>query len=192
MAIFFKAVLVAIVGVALGLLATWLSIDEGRGFGAVRAGPWIGWPRAGTAAADPYAKAAMSRTGEIPLGLAEGLSFIARTDSQNRPLQKNCTYTIKPPVPVARYWAISLATPEGQVTNNDFGRTGLTSSEIVRTGSNQFSITISTDVQSGNWLPINGKNDFVLVLRLYDTPVSAAASTLRAADMPGIFRGTCS
>lgn len=191
MANFFKSLIVALTGVALGLLATWYSIDEGQGFGAVRAGPWIGWPRAGTPAADPYARAAISRTGEVPLGAAEGLAFLARIDSAGRPLQKQCVYTITPPVPVARYWTLSITSPEGESQNNDFGRSSITSSEIIRTGRGAFSIILARQVQPGNWLPMSATGAFVLVLRLYDTPVSSAASTLKDSDMPQIKRGAC-
>ncbi|MGE3247693.1 MAG: DUF1214 domain-containing protein [Beijerinckiaceae bacterium] len=188
---FFKSLFVALAGTALGLLATWFSIEQGQGFGAVQAGPWIGWPRAGTQEADPYARAAMSRTGEVPLGLAEGLSFLARADSAGEPLQSGCAYTIRPPMPVARYWSLSVSSPEGQPLNSNFGRSGLTSSEIYRTGAGTFSISVSSRVQPGNWLPVPERQPFVLMLRLYDTPISAAASALRASDMPGIDKGAC-
>ena len=191
MANFIKSVIVALTGVALGLAATWFSIEEGRGFGAVRAGPWIGWPRAGSPTADPYARAAISRTGEVPLGLAEGLSFLARIDSGGRPLQRNCVYNIEPPVPVARYWSVSISTPDGAAISNDFDRSGITSSEIIRTGANNFKIVLSSDVAPGNWLPLTAEGPFVLVLRLYDTSVSAATSALKAVDMPAIKRGAC-
>ena len=189
---FIKSLVVALAGIGLGLLATWLSIEKGRGFGAVHAGPWIGWPRAGTPNADPYARAAMSRTGEVPLGLAEGLTFLARKDSAGEQLQGSCHYTIAPPVPPARYWTLSLATPEGKAISTDFSRTGLTSSEIVRSSANKFTISVSATVEPGNWLPAITRKPFVLVLRLYDTPASAAANALKAGDMPKITRGACS
>jgi hypothetical protein len=188
---FIKSLVVALAGIGLGLLATWLSIEKGRGFGAVHAGPWIGWPRAGTPNADPYARAAMARTGEVPLGLAEGLTFLAHEDSDGQQLQGSCQYKITPPVPPARYWTLSLATPEGKAISNDFGRTGLTSSEIIRSGADRFAVSVSATVEPGNWLPVNIRQPFVLVLRLYDTPASAAATALKAADMPAITRGAC-
>ncbi len=191
MAVFFKSLFVVTIGVALGLFATWFSIEQGHGFGAVKAGPWLGWPRAGTTSADPYARAAISRTAELPLGLAEGLSFLARSDSSGRPLRRECIYTISPPVPAARYWTISVASPQGVTLTNDFGRTGFTSREIIRTGPGRFSIKLAREVQSGNWLPMAAEGPFVLVLRLYDTPVSSAASALKGSDMPSITRGAC-
>ena len=191
MANFIKSVIVALTGVMLGLAATWLSIEKGHGFGAVRAGPWIGWPRAGSPSADPYARAAISRTGEVPLSLAEGLSFQAHEDSAGQPLQRNCVYTIEPPIPVARYWSLSVSTPDGAALSNDFDRSGITSSEIIRSGSGTFKIVMAQGVQPGNWLPLDSTGPFVLVLRLYDTPVSAATSALRASDMPAIKRGAC-
>ncbi len=191
MAVFFKSIAVAVLGAALGLLLTWLSIEQGRGFGAVRAGPWIGWPKAGTPDADPYAKAAMSRTGEVPLDLAEGLTFTARQDSSGSALNPACTYVIRPPMPVARFWTISVMPPSGRTVKAGDLRQGMTSSEIYRTGSAEFSITISSIASPGNWLPIKPDAPLVLMLRLYDSPVTAAATALNADDWPKIERGAC-
>ena len=191
MAIFFKSIIVAIAGAVLGLLLTWLSIERGHGFGAVRAGPWIGWPKAGTGRADPYARAAMARTGQVPLDLAEGLTFIARSDSSGARLDPACSYAIRPPVPIARYWSLTVSTPEGQQQRYDAIRRGMTSSEIFRRGPNGFTIMVASAVKPGNWLPIMPGEPFVLVLRLYDTPVSAAASALGAQDLPRIERKDC-
>ena len=66
-----KMIIIAAAGVALGLAATFFSVErsqnlgQGAGlwFGAVKAGPWTGWPKTGTRDADPYARALFARTG---------------------------------------------------------------------------------------------------------------------------------
>ena len=188
---FLKTVVFAALGVALGLAATWASVERGLGFGAVRAGPWTAWPRSGSPEADPYARAVLSKTGEVPLGLGEGLTFTATTDSTGAALLGSCGYDFSGPVPPARYWTLTAATPDGRLIGNAANRYGFTSAEIVRQAGGTFSIAVARDVQPGNWLPLGNAETFQLVLRLYDTPVSATASALGAKTMPAIARTEC-
>src|SRR3954465_8044933 len=95
------------VGVALGLFVTWLAVERGYGFGAVRAGPWTAWPRTGSAEADPYARAVTARSAAIALGLAEGLMFVASADSTGAPLDPVCDYRVRGRTPPARAWTIN-------------------------------------------------------------------------------------
>ena len=178
-------------GHVLGLAATYYSVDRGLGFGAVRAGPWTAWPRAGSAEIDPYARASLSRTGEVPLGLAEGLSFVAAADTAGNALQGDCSYTLSGNMPPARYWTISVVTRDGRLAPNNANRHGFTSSEILRRAGGAFSIVLARDAQPGNWLPTGDANAFLLVLRAYDSPVSATASALTEKGLPAIDRVSC-
>lgn len=209
MANFFKSLIAVALGVTLGLFATWLAVERGHGYGSVHAGPWTGWPRTGTQEADPYARAVMARTGEVPLGLAEGLTFIAATDSNGERLNPECTYRIASPIPVARYWSITLVSERGALIGGDGERHGITSSELVRNEDGSFAITLARNVHPGNWLAMprslatvtsggffgfladRRRMRIALMLRLYDTPVSATASALSAKDMPTIERLAC-
>ena len=188
---FLKTLAVACLGLTLGLVLTHFSVNRGLGFGAVRAGPWTAWPRAGSLEIDPYGHAALSRTGEAPLGLSEGLSFIATTDSAGRPLDGGCVYSLAGKVPPARYWTVSAVTPEGRLIDNAARRYGFTSSEILRRAGGAFAITLARDTQPGNWLPTGEATVLSLVLRVYDSPVSATASTLTAQGLPSIERAAC-
>ena len=44
---FLKILIVTLVGIGLGLAMTFFAVERGMGFGAVKAGPWTGWPRSG-------------------------------------------------------------------------------------------------------------------------------------------------
>jgi hypothetical protein len=44
----------------------------------------------------------------------------------------------------------------------------------------------------GNWLPTGGIEQFVLVWRLYDTPIGVATRTTKEGPMPAIVRKGCS
>ena len=98
-------------GVFLGLVVTIRTLDGGAR--TVAAGPWQGAPRDGTFDVDPYTLAADERSGVLPLGVAEGLSFVARTDSEGRAFAASCDYVVKGPMPQARFWTLSLLDPAG-------------------------------------------------------------------------------
>lgn len=189
--IFLKTLCVIFVGIFIGLVATYYAVERGVGFGAVHAGPWTGFPKSGSSDADPYARAVVSRTAEIPLGLAEGLTFIAQIDERGEKLDPRCDYTVRGPVPVARDWTMMLTDPQGALIDNDARFYGFTSAAILRTEDGAFTITISRAARPGNWLPLGQAKEFEIVLHLYDTPVSATAAALDGAAMPSITRGRC-
>lgn len=187
----FKALTTAVIGIALGLGATDAAVERGTAFDLIHSGPWTGSVTAGSPNADPYIKATLARRAEIPLGLAEGLSFVAGTDSAGRALNGRCDYVVKGAVPPARYWTLSVMTRRGHLIKNADRRYGFTSAEIVRTGNGDFAIVASPSARPGNWLPIGPAATFVFDLRLYDTPVTATASILDAQSMPTITRTHC-
>jgi hypothetical protein len=179
-------------GVALGLALTYESVDRGLAFATSRIGPWVAANGAGTENADPYERADLARRAEIPLGLGEGLSFVAARDSSGSPLEGRCDYLVAQLTPPARYWSLTLMTPQGALVDNAAHRFGFTSAEIIRAPDGGFTIEANRSARSGNWLPIGARADrFVFVLRLYDTPVTATLRNLAASDMPGIVRKGC-
>ena len=150
-----KMLVIAVAGLWLGLAGTYYAVERGEDggvgtsflFGAVKAGPWTGWPKSGTRDADPYARALYARNGETPLGITEGLSFLARADSSGAPLNPACDYVLSGAIPPARFWTLSAATPHGK--------------------------------------------PYLLMLRLYDTALSANAYSVVAQAMPSIVKEHC-
>ena len=94
--------------------------------------------------------------------------------------------------PQARYWTLTLYDPEGRLVANSVDRHGFTSEEIVRNADGQFAIAVAPLARPGNWLPTGGIEKFVLVLRLYDTPIGVATRTTKEGPMPAIVRKGCS
>jgi hypothetical protein len=189
---FLKGAFAAVIGVALGLAVTFVTLERGFGFGAVQAGPWTAWPRVGASDIDPYARAVLSRTGEIPLAAAQGIVFYARSDDAGAPLSGSCDYLISGAVPAARFWTLTLTNPNGRLVENAAHRYAFTSSEILRRGDNSFAISVAPEARPGNWLPSGAGTRFVLVLKLYDAIASASPSGLVGATTPAIRRGRCS
>ena len=195
----FKILLTAAAGLWLGLYATYHAVerdsDHGFGtgpvFGAVRVGPWSGWPKTGTRDADPYARALFARNGETPIGITEGLSFIAGQDSGGAALTPACDYVVGKAVPAARYWTVSVMGVDGRLFPTTSQRHGFTSSELLRAADGGFEISVSAQARPGNWLQVNEGQAFVLMLRLYDTALSANAWSVTASAMPSITKEGC-
>jgi hypothetical protein len=182
---------VVVVGSLLGSLFTYLAIQPVTGFGVVAVGPWTFRPKIGAAAIDPYARAMLARSGELPLGAAEGLSFLAQSDSSGILFDAGCDYRVTGAIPRARYWTLSLNSVEGDLVANAAERYGFTSAEILRSAGGGFEIFVSRQARAGNWLPIGHNASFVLVLRLYDTTIDTRSAVPDAAGMPRIEKMHC-
>lgn len=191
MGILVKSIAATLAGTALGLFATTITVRSGLGFDAVVSGPWTSWPRAGTGDADPYARAIIAKTGQVPLGSAEGLAFVARTDSRRRTIDPACDYVVSGPVPAARFWTLGLTGQAGGLLDSPSGRQGFTSSELVRDSQGGFAVTLSRNARPGNWLQVGTDQPYTLVLRLYDSPNSMTATAFEASELPAIVAEHC-
>ncbi len=179
------------IAICTGFGATWVAVHETHGFERVDMGAWSTWQRAGSAQADPYTKAIIAKTGEVPLQSAEGLSIISSRDDEGRKLKANCTYIISGALPASQVWTLTSYNKQGQILVNKAGRASLTSHEIIRDASNNFEIVVSANVQPGNWLPIADTSPFELLLRLYDVAIGHTPSELKAAINFNIKQKSC-
>ncbi|MCX7899792.1 MAG: DUF1214 domain-containing protein [Methylocystis sp.] len=177
-------------GLALGFLMTLWSLHSGYGFNPMRVGPWTAWRHIGDSAIDPYARAALARAGEAPLGRDIGLAFIAQTDSDGAPLDGACEYKILDHAPAARFWTISLASPEGALIANPTQRYGFSSVDVLRRENGSFEIAIARAVRPGNWLSPGDARNFVIALRLYDTPLDVDSQP-ETGSFPRIVKLNC-
>ncbi len=179
------------IAAATGLGATWLAVSRGVEIGTVTIGAWTARPRTGTSDIDPYAHAAIARSGELPLGTGDGLAFVAGTDDHKRPLDGRCDVTVSGQTPAARFWTLTVYDRRGQTVANALGRYGFTSQEVVRGSDGSFTIRLAPRARSGNWLPTGGIERYTLVMRLYDTPVSVVTRSQSDTVMPAITTVDC-
>lgn len=192
MTLLIKFLITLVSGTLLGLALTYYVLRSGVSFDEVRAGPWIRWPKAGSMEIDPYAQARLARTGQLPLGTAEGLNFFAWRDSTGEPLRAACDYVVKGPVPPTRFWTLSLYSTAGALADNPAKRYGFTSAEILRgSADGNIEIAVSRHARAGNWLPVGDVPAFALVLRLYDTLFDFGMAKVEAAALPQIAKVRC-
>jgi hypothetical protein len=186
------AVLIALaVGTFSGLGLTWLASARGTGFGTVQIGAWTAWPKSGTAEIDPYARAAFSRSGELPLELADGIAFEATSDDRGNPLDGRCETRIAGRLPQARFWTITLYDSRNRLIDNAAERHGFNSSEVVWNSDGAVEIVLAPRARSGNWLPTGARERVIAVLRLYDAPVGLATRSDGTAELPTVSRVWC-
>ena len=179
------------VAAVFGLGLTQFALTRGTAFGAITIGAWTAWPKTGTAEIDPYARAAIARSGELPIGSGDGVAFFTSSDDSGRALDGRCVVTLSGVTPAARFWTLTLYDPDGRLVPNAADRYGFTSQEIARNADGSFEILIASRARPGNWLPTGGIDRYVVVLRLYDTPVGVATRTAKDAPMPAVTQGSC-
>jgi hypothetical protein len=187
----FGLLVTLMIATGVGLGTTWLTLSRGTAFGALSIGPWTAWPKTGTSDADPYARASIARSGELPVGAGDGIAFIAKTDDGGRTLDGRCDVVISGTTPQARYWTLTLYDPNGQLVGNSIDRQSFTSQEILRRADGSFEIAISPRARAGNWLPTGGVESYVLLMRLYDSPIGVATRAAREAPMPAVSTRSC-
>lgn len=179
-----------LIATVLGVATAWYAVENGRLFGAVHMLPWTAWPESGGPDADPYAVAYLARSGELPLGAGEGLAFSTFDDSAGEALDGDCTYFVTGQTPPARLWTLTAYNRAGQLMRNVASRYGFHSRELLRQEDGSLNIVLSADVQPGDWLPVARGAKLMLVLRLYDTPLTTATEFVDL-DMPRIAKGEC-
>ncbi|MCC5977260.1 MAG: DUF1214 domain-containing protein [Salinarimonas sp.] len=179
-------------GAALGLYSAYRVVDSEFAFGVQQAGPWQVHPQIGTREIDPYARAILARTADIPLAAGEGLTFRASTDSLARPLRSECIYTISGTTPSARFWTLTLHDGDGRLPDGwQVQRLATTSARITRPEDGAMRVTISREPQPGNWLRVPDTEGFTIALRLYDTPAGGTLTRFTADMLPDIRRMGC-
>lgn len=185
----FHLLLMIAVALGVGFGLSYYALTDGRLFGAAQAGPWTAWPDVGSDAPNPYTRGHLARTAAFQLGQAEGLQFVAGTDSDGQVLTRACFYRVLGRTPLANFWTlvaqdeagINIAAPDTPLA--------MRSSNIVRSGDGAIAIHVGTGLMPGNWLELGGEGPFKLVLTLYDTAAFSGFSS--DSVMPSIVRGRC-
>lgn len=188
----FVLLLLASIAIALatGFGLSYYALTDGRLFGAAQIGPWISWPDLGSSAPNPYSRGHLTRAAALQLGRAEGLKFVATTDSAGEALDLSCSYTLEGHVPVSTFWTLVAVNGDGINLAASGADIALRSSEIARTNTGAMVIHVGKTLASGNWLELTGTGPFSLELTLYDTTAFSGFSSDND-TMPSITRGAC-
>jgi hypothetical protein len=188
----FSLILAMAIATAVGLGLTFTTATRGVDVGTLKIGAWTARPRAGTSGIDPYARATVARSGELPVGAGDGITFLALKDDAGHALDGRCDVVVSGVTPAARFWTLTVYDTKGQLIANTLQRYGFTSQEVVRGSDGSFTVRIAARARSGNWLPTAGIGHYTLALRLYDTPVGVATRSQKDAPLPAVATAGCS
>lgn len=178
------------VALAVGFGTSYYALTDGRLFGALRIGPWAGWPQIGTDSPDPYSRAYLARSGLLQLGKSEGIRFVARTDSDGDRLDRSCAYTVTGDTPGATFWTLHAAREDGGIIAASTKLSYFHSERIVYAPDGSVALTFSPYMAPGNWLPTSGDGPFQLIMTLYDAAGLAGGGNT-VSTLPAIERRSC-
>lgn len=191
MRLIFISLTTLLIATIVGLGLTWTTATRGVTVGAITIGAWTARPKTGTSDIDPYSRASIARSGELPIGTGDGVTFSATKDDSGRALDGRCDVIVKGVTPPARFWTLTIYDGKGQLVANALQRYGFTSQELVRASDGSFEVRVSARARAGNWLPTAGVDRYTLMLRLYDTPVGVGTRSQKDAPMPSITTAGC-
>ena len=107
MRLIFITLLALIIATVVGLGATWMTATRGTDLGTLTIGAWTARPDR-HADIDPYSRASIARSGELPVGTGDGVAFSATADDRKRPLDGRCDVVVSGVTPAARFWTLTL------------------------------------------------------------------------------------
>lgn len=186
-----RLLIVAALGAGLGLGSVKVALDDVRLDFTPRIGPWQVTQGAGSTISDPYVTARAARRGVVGLGPAEGVAFVARSDSAGRPLDGRCHYVVEGPIPPGDLWTLAVTDGDGRPPRNPANRIGFTSREVVLESDGRVVVGIGPTARPGNFVPAGGLADLVVTLRVYsprlaaELPAEAGMPLIRLAECPG-------
>lgn len=168
-------------------------MEYGSGLTTRQIGPWSIWTRSGHVDADPYTRAYLARSGRLPITSASARYYRATRDSDGDLLDAECKYVISGTGPKSAWWSLAAYDGDGALMKNPAGRYAVDSKTIMRDGTGEFSVSLSSDARPGNWLPVNSDYRVMLVLRVYRPVVASDQITpeIESGELPEIKNRGC-
>lgn len=191
---FFCFLIFAALSLVLGLGSARHMVDSGFVLVISRAGPWQSWVHAGSLTADPYTRAHIARSGQLPITSASGLTYFATTDGKGRTLHSDCEYEIVARPLSAVWWTIAVFDSYGKLVPNKASRHAFSSQSLTILPDQTQRIVLAPEARPGHWLPSGDVGDLTLVLRII-RPLAVEGgeitSRVDADTLPRIRRVKC-
>ncbi|MBN2160330.1 MAG: DUF1214 domain-containing protein [Spirochaetes bacterium] len=155
-------------------------------------GPWQTDLSVGSKQTGMHMRARVALMGLFALKKSEAVYFIAREDSEGRPLDSSCDYRLEGRDLPARWWSITALGPTFFLIPNDEGRYSVTWANVARERDGRYVIRLSPERKEGNWIPTGSRDAgrINLTLRLYRPPASVLERP-GGVELPTIVREAC-
>lgn len=181
-----------VVGLAgfVGVLSANYVVQGRAGLVNRTSGQWVWWPNAGSTAIDPYTRFHFLAQRRLPLSKFETFEIETAMDKAGRPLSTDCIYQFSGRIPEARWWSLASHVPEGaspRTTPNH----ALSAHDVITEQDGSVVISISKEIQAGNWMKPDGDDEFTLLLRLYNPVNNLGNAAVLSSEMPSVIRQAC-
>lgn len=184
-----KIVAMLVVGVALGLFATWLIVVRGSMPGGVSDGSWKTNLLIGSSGGGIYTRASVAVHGLLALNRSETVYYTTQTDSDGARLDGQCAYRLAGRDVPARWWSITVYGADDFLIPNPAGRYSISKTSVLRDAGGGFVASIAPNASGPNALPTAGQK-FSLTLRLYNPAASVVTDPAHVA-LPSIKKVAC-
>ncbi len=158
--------------------------------GATRNGPWRTSATTGSAAGNPWERAAVAIAGLYALTPQEAVYFTAFTDNAGETLRGDCRYRLQGAPPPARWWSITAYGADHYLVPNSAGVYARHASNLPPSTDGRFDFALSAAATADNGLPIPPAGPFSLTMRVYN-PAPVVLSQLATLPLPTITREGC-
>lgn len=147
----------------------------------------------------PKQRALIALVGLFALRETEVVYFTAVSDNEGKPLSSDHDYVLSGSIPESRYWSYTLYGEDNFLIPNKqklYAYNGTTiqympkdslNPEMDVSGQKSYTIQISKEKKSENWLPSGDNKQLALTLRLYN-PAPIVYQNLETIPLPEIVR----
>ena len=183
---------IVVIGLAglLGILSANYIVQGRAGLVNKTSGQWVWWPSAGSTAIDPYTRSYFLAQHRLPMSKFETFEAETTRDKAGRPLSADCVYEFNGSVPEARWWSLVSFSPDDAVVDDVPNQT-LSAHDVIAESDGSVTITVSQEIQPGNWISPGSHDEFVLLLRLYNPISKLGSGAAFATEMPDVVRRSC-
>lgn len=146
-----------------------------------------------------FQRSLVAMIGLFALRESEVLYFVASSDSDGRPLSSDYDYELVGSSPDARYWSYTIYGEDHFLIPNEqevysfnlddiiYIAKDTLNPEIDQQSKKAYTINISSDSKSENWLPSGNEDELHILLRMYN-PSPAVYNNLAGIALPEIKR----
>lgn len=176
-----------LLGLVAGIGSAVVVIASGGGVGDSR--EVRGWrynPLVGSAAAGPYTRAMVAKSGLLALTKAETIYFVLQRDTAGKRLSARCRYRLSGGALPARWWSVTIYAADDFLPVNGDQAESADATRVAKGAGGRWSVEVSaTRPATGDWISSKNAGTFDLQLRLYN-PSATARDTPQSIPMPTI------